>query len=182
MNTALLVIDVQMAFVEEDAAGAARSCPEAEVNVGRLLQQHRARKDKIVHIHHHGTDKDDPFHPDTPGAAVQPFAALIEGEDVVIKHVASAFVGTDLEANLRNAGIGRVIISGATANHCAESTARSAGNLGFETVYASDAVWAYAATGPDGIHHCADQIHSVTLSNLHGEFATVMTTQEILAT
>ena len=180
MKTALLVIDVQMAFVEDDAAGAERSCPGAEQNIEKLLSAFRANGDDVIHIHHHGHDADDPFLAGGPGAAPQPFAAPREGELVVIKHVASGFVGTNLQDHLRENGIGRLIITGATANHCAESTTRSAGNLGFDTIYTSDAVWAYGATGPDGAHHSADQIHSVTLANLHGEFATVMSAHDIL--
>lgn len=181
MKTALLVIDVQMALAHDDAAGAARSCPEAADNIGRLLAQFRASGDKIIHVHHHGTGADDPFHPDASGAAVQPFAAPQDDEQVIIKHVSSAFGGTTLLSDLRDAGIERVIICGATANHCAESAARSASSLGFDMVYASDAVWAYDATGPDGVTHAAEQIHSVTLANLHGEFGAVQSTDEILA-
>jgi len=180
MKTALLVIDVQMALADDDAAGASRSCPEAEQNIGHLLTQFRARGDKVIHIHHHGVDPSDPFHPDNSGAAVQQCAAPLENEAVVIKNVSSAFVGTSLESDLRNDGIERVVVTGATANHCAESTTRSAGNLGFDTIYVADAVWAYDATGPDGTYHAADQIHSVTLANLHGEFATVMKTDDVL--
>ena len=181
MNTALLVIDVQMAFVDDDNNGASRSCPQAEKNVAALLEYFRQHEDKVVHIHHHGLDPDDPFHADAPGSKAQPFAMPRDDEDVVIKHVASAFVGTNLEKSLRSAGINRLVICGATANHCAESTARSAGNLGFETIYISDAVWAYAATGPDGLEHDAQQIHSITLCNLHGEFASVMPTTQYLS-
>ncbi|MGB0507487.1 MAG: isochorismatase family protein [Pikeienuella sp.] len=181
MKTALLVIDVQMAFVHDDAEGAERSCPEAYDNIAGLLAEFRQRGDKVVHIHHHGLDEADPFHVDAPGAVVQPFAAPVDGEEIVIKHVASAFTATSLEADLRAAGVERLVICGATANHCAESTARAAGNLGFDTYYASDAVWAYGATGPDGVAHSAEQIHSVTLANLHGEFATVMPAVEIMA-
>ena len=181
MKTALLVIDVQMALAHDDAAGAARSCPEASDNIERLLAQFRTIGDTIIHVHHHGTDADDPFHPEAPGCAVQPFAAPQGDEQVVIKHFSSAFGGTTLLADLRNAGIERVIICGATANHCAESAARSASSLGFDMIYASDAVWAYDATGPDGVTHTAAQIHSVTLANLHGEFGEVHSTDEILA-
>ena len=181
MKSVLLVIDVQMAFVHDDANGASRSCPDAENNVAKLLAHFREQSDNVVHIHHHALDPDDPFHADAPGATVQPFAAPLEGEAVVIKHVSSGFSGTSLEQKLRSAEIERVIICGATANHCAESTTRAAGNLGFDTIYASDAVWAYGATGPDGVEHSAEQIHSVTLSNLHGEFATVLPTAQILA-
>ena len=182
MKTALLVIDVQMALAHDDAAGAVRSCPEASSNIEQLLAQFRKNGDKIVHVHHHGTDLDDPFHADAPGAVAQPFAVPRNNEQVVIKHVSSAFGGTALEADLRAANIERVIICGATANHCAESAARSASSLGFDMVYASDAVWAYEATGPDGVAHSAEQIHSVTLANLHGEFGAVKSTDEILAT
>lgn len=181
MKTSLLVIDVQMALAHEDAAGASRSCPEASENIARLLSKFRAAGEKIIHIHHHGTDAEDPFHPDAPGAAVQPFAAPRDDEQVIIKHVSSAFCGTTLLSDLRAADIQRVIICGATANHCTESAARSASSLGFDMVYVSDAVWAYDATGPDGVAHTAEQIHSVTLANLHGEFGTVQSTEEILA-
>ena len=180
MKTALLVIDVQMAFVHDDNAGASRSCPEAGENIETLLGAFRERGDKVIHVHHHGLDASDPFHADAPGAAVQPFAAPVDGEGLVIKNVASAFNNTSLESDLRADGVERLVVCGATANHCAESTARSAGNLGFDTIYASDAVWAYGATGPDGVEHSAAQIHSVTLCNLHGEFATVLPTEEIL--
>ena len=180
MKTALLVIDVQMAFVHDDEAGAERSCPQAGGNIATLLSAFRGRGDKVIHIHHHGSDPADPFHADGPGAVVQPFAAPVDDEAVMIKTVASGFVGTSLGSDLREGGVERVVICGATANHCAESTARSAGNMGFDTVYASDAVWAYGATGPDGAEHSAEQIHSVTLCNLHGEFANVLSVEEIL--
>ncbi|WP_282608857.1 cysteine hydrolase family protein [Pelagibius sp. Alg239-R121] len=181
MKTALLVIDVQMAFVHDDAEGTARSCREAEENVAVLLAAFRQRGDKVVHIHHHALDPNDPFNADAPGSAVQPFAEPAEGEAVVVKHVSSGFVGTSLESDLREAGIERLVLCGATANHCVESTTRSAGNLGFDTYYASDAVWAYGATGPDGVRHEAEQVHSMTLSNLEGEFATVLPAAQILA-
>ena len=181
MKTALLVIDVQMALAHDDAAGAERSCPQAEENISRLLEAFRDRGNTVIHIHHHGLDPEDPFHADAPGATVQPVAAAIEGEPTYIKNVSSAFIGTTLEADLRKSGIERIVTCGATANHCVETTTRMAGNLGFDTIYASDGVWAYAATGPDRIEHTAEQIHSISLANLQGEFANVLSTEEILA-
>ena len=180
IKTALLVIDVQMALAHDDAAGTPRSCREAEQNVATLLAAFRKRGDIIVHIHHHALDPGDPFHADAPGSLVQQVAEPVDGETVMIKHGSSGFVGTSLEADLREAGIGRLVLCGATANHCVESTTRMARNLDFEPLYVSDAVWAYGAIGPDGIEHSPDQIHSVTLSNLEGEFATVLSTTEVL--
>ncbi len=181
MKTALLVIDVQMALAHDDANGAERSCPKAEENIATLLASFRDRGDMVVHVHHHGLDPDDPFNARAPGAAVQPSAQPVEGEPVYIKHVSSAFIGTSLEADLRANKVEKLVLCGATANHCVETTTRMAGNLGFETYYVSDAVWAYSATGPDGVAHSAEQIHSTTLANLEGEFATVLPTDHVLA-
>ncbi len=181
MKTALLVIDVQMALANDDAAGADRSCPQANDNITSLLSAFRERGDKVVHIHHHGTDLDDPFHADAPGAAVQPFASPANDEPVLVKNVSSGFIGTSLEENLRADGVERLVVCGATANHCVESTTRHAAGLGFEVFYAADAVWAYGVTGPDGVEHSGEQVHSVTLSTVQGEFATVLPAAEILA-
>ena len=180
MKTAVLVIDVQMALAEDDANGAERSCPEGEQNITALLSDFRKRGETVIHIHHHGLDPEDPFNANASGSAVQPYAAPIDDEALIIKHVSSGFINTTLESDLRAAGIERVILCGAAANYCVESTARMAGNLGFDTTYATDAVWAYAETGPDGVHHSAEQLHSVARCNLEGEFATVMKTADIL--
>jgi len=55
-----------------------------------------------------------------------------------------------------------------------------AGNLGFNTLYVGDGVWAYGCVGPDGQEHSDEEILSFIISNLHGEFATVLSTSETL--
>ncbi len=180
MKSALLVIDVQKAFSYRDATGGVRSCPQAEQNIGSLLTAFRAQGGSVIHIHHHSKDAESAFRAGQSGCAPQAFAAPIEGEAVVIKHANSAFIGTDLEPDLRAERITQLVICGATANHCVETTARMAGNLGFDVLYTSDAVWAYEATGPDGVVHSAEQVHSMSLCNLDGEFARVLTTAQVL--
>ena len=180
MKTALLVIDVQKAFFYRDATGGERSCPQAEQNIGALLTAFRALGSRIIHIHHHSTETDSAFRAGQSGCAPQAFAEPIMGEAVVVKHVNSAFIGTNLELDLRAAGITQLVICGATANHCVETTARMAGNLGFDVLYAADATWAYGATGPDGVEHSPEQVHSMSLCNLDGEFAQVLNTAQIL--
>jgi len=180
-KTALLVIDVQMAFVHRDEKNEPRSAPEAEENIARLLSVFRQGNLKIIHIHHHSRVEGSPFIAGLPGAVVQEFVKPGQGEAVYIKHVNSSFIGTTLERDLREQGIEHLIMCGATANHCVETTTRMAGNLGFDTYYVGDGVWAYGEVGPDGKIHTADEVHSMTLSNMHGEFATVVKTQEILA-
>ncbi|GHA52609.1 isochorismatase [Amylibacter ulvae] len=179
-NTALLVIDVQMAFVHRDAAGAVRSCPEASQNIGMLLSAARANGLPVIHVHHHSLEENSAFRAELSGSDVQPFAAPQNDEAVYVKHVNSSFIGTSLETDLRDAGIERLILCGGTANHCVETTTRMAGNLGFDAVYVSDAVWAYNADGIDGSVIPADTVHAVSMANLHGEFATVMNTETVL--
>jgi nicotinamidase-related amidase len=104
-----------------------------------------------------------------------------EGEPVLIKHVNSAFIGTDLEARLRDGGHHTVVIAGITTNHCVETTTRMAGNLGFDARLVSDACYTFDRISFDGQPESAEAIHRMTLSNLAGEFATIETTDTVLA-
>lgn len=121
-KTALMVIDVQMAFVHRDEAGVPRTTPMAENNIGRLLDWFRSSGGKTIHIHHHSHQKDSPFTAGLPGAVVQPFAEPAPGEAVYVKYVNSSFIGTGLEDDLRRDGIEHLILCGTTANQCVETT------------------------------------------------------------
>ncbi|NNE23566.1 MAG: isochorismatase family protein [Rhizobiales bacterium] len=179
-TTALVIIDVQMEFAFRTIAGVPRSTPMAEANITSLLDAFRAAAGRVIHVHHHSHESGSPFTAGEPGAEVQAIARPQAGEAVYIKHVNSAFIGTSLEADLRREGVQQIVVCGGTANHCVETTARMAGNLGFDVFYVDDAVWAYGNTGPDGREHSPQDVLSATLSNLHGEFASVVKTGDIL--
>ena len=53
-----------------------------------------------------------------------------------------------------------------------------AGNLGFKTYLVSDATATFNRNGLDGKEYSAEDIHNMTLVNLHEEFATIMTTKK----
>lgn len=55
-----------------------------------------------------------------------------------------------------------------------------AGNLGFDPILVSDAAAAFDRTGPYGKSYRAEEIHQMTLVNLHEEFAEIWTTEEVL--
>ena len=178
---ALIVVDVQRAFDEWEAAGKRRNNPDALARIVDLLAAFRASGAPIFHIRHEGTKPNSTFRPERPGYAVKDEAREQAGEPVIIKRVNSAFIGTDLEARLRASGIATVVICGATTNHCVETTTRMAGNLGFDTHLVRDATWTFDRAGPDGDTHSAEDIHAMTLSNLNGEFARIVTTAEVIA-
>lgn len=180
-SAALVLIDVQQAFAEREEASERRNNPQAEARIADLLAAFRASGASVIHVRHASTNPASRLAPEKPGFAVMDCAREEPGEPVLVKSVNSAFIGTDLEARLRAGGIGTLVLVGATTNHCCETTARMAGNLGFETLFVRDATWAFAMSGVDGETIPAETIQSVTLANLAGEFATIVTAGEVIA-
>ena len=177
----MIVVDVQRAFDEWEARGKRRNNPDAMARISDLLDAFRDARAPIFHIRHQGTKPASSFLPEGTGFPVKDEARERNGEPVIVKQVNSAFIGTDLEQRLRAQGIGAVVICGATTNHCVETTTRMAGNLGFDTRLVRDATWTFDRTGPDGDAHSAEDIHAMTLANLNGEFARIVTTAEAIA-
>jgi hypothetical protein len=56
-----------------------------------------------------------------------------------------------------------------------------AGNLGFDAWLVRDATWTFDRLGPDGDEHSAEEIHAMTLANLNGEFARIVSAAEAIA-
>jgi nicotinamidase-related amidase len=180
-STALVIVDVQHAFDEWEAAGKRRNNPDAVARISDLLAAFRDRGAPIFHIRHEGTRPASSFLPGGTGYRVKDEARERDGEPVIVKRVNSAFIGTDLESRLRAGGIATVVICGATTNHCVETTTRMAGNLGFDARLVRDATWTFDRVGPDGDKHSAEDIHAMTLANLNGEFARIVTAAEAIA-
>lgn len=180
MSTALLVIDVQMAFVQDRDAGYPWANPDADHQIAALLAAFRNKGLPVIHVHHHGSDPDDGFHPSAPGVAPQPAAAPQPGEPVFIKTGSSAFIGTGLQAHLSAEGITGLVIAGGAANYCVETSARMAGNLGFATTVVEDALINFQKTLRDGRVLPPKDVLALTLANLDGQFAHIASTVEIL--
>ena len=180
-RTALIVVDVQRAFDEWEAAGKRRNNPQALARIAELLAAFRNSNAPVFHIRHQSMRPNSSFAPGATGCPVKDEAREIEGEPVIVKRVNSAFIGTDLEARLRAAGIKTLVICGATTNHCVETTTRMAGNLGFDACLVRDATWTFDRVGPDGDAHSAEDIHAMTLANLNGEFARIVSAAETIA-
>jgi nicotinamidase-related amidase len=176
---ALIVIDVQRAF--EDPSWGPRNNPDAEQRIADAIAGWRRRGAPVIHVRHASRAPDGLFVPGTPAFDFKPEAQPLEGEPVVTKDVNSAFIGTDLEARLRDAGIEAVAVAGLTTDHCCSTTVRMAANLGFETWALGDAMATFDRSGPDGELLPADLVHRAALASLHGEFADVIDTRDALA-
>ena len=176
--TALLIIDMQIGMSWPSSG--ARNNPEAEVAIASLLAEWRARGAPILHVRHISRTPGSPFWPGQPGVEFQPLLAPLDSEHVMEKNVPDAFANTGLERWLRVRSISSVVIVGVSTNNSVEATARSAGNLGFKTYVVSDATFAFAKSDFDGRARSAQEVHAMALANLHGEYATVISSKEAL--
>ncbi len=177
-NAALILIDIQKGF--DDPVWGRRNNPDAESNMATLLSTWRRTRRPVFHIQHLSQEPHSPLRADSPGSEIKEIVRPQDGEPVIQKRVNSAFIGTHLQERLEREGITTLIITGLTTNHCVERTTRMAGNLGFHTYLVPDATATFDRQGPDGVLHTAEEIQAMTLTYLHQEFATIVTTDDVL--
>ncbi len=182
-ETALLLIDVQRGVDELQywgGPGGRRNNPAAEVNLAQVLDGWRSAGRQAAWTRHDSRQADSPLRLGLPTGQQKPGFEIRTGELAVVKDVSSGFVGTSLELRLRRAGITRLVLGGFFTNMCVETTARMAGNMGFDTYLVHDACATTNRVGPDGVDHDPELLHAVSVANVHGEFATAITTADTL--
>lgn len=177
-NTALIIIDMQQGMSSPTLPP--RNNPQAEDNMAALLAAWRQAGAPVVHVRHISRSARSVFAPGQPGAAFQQRFEPLAREHVVEKNVPDAFINTGLERWLHARAIGRLVIVGTSTNNSVESSARSAGNLGFVAMVVADATFTFAKADHGGTPRSADEVHLMSLANLHGEYATVCSTAALL--
>jgi nicotinamidase-related amidase len=176
--TALLIIDMQKGMLSPTLPP--RNNAGAEANIARLLAAWRERDQPVVLVRHISRAPASVFAPGQPGAEFQERFTPLAHEHVVEKNVPDAFINTGLERWLHARGIRHVVIAGVSTNNSVEATARTAGNLGFSTVVVADACFTFDKTDFGGTLRSAEEVHLMALANLHGEYAEVRTTDEVI--
>ncbi|MEU8840964.1 cysteine hydrolase family protein [Streptomyces roseus] len=183
-NAALLVIDVQKGFDDASYWGP-RNNPAAEANTAALMDAWQETGRPVVLVQHASRTAGSVLAAGHPGHAFKDFVTERAGQAalLVTKTVNSSFYGTpDLAAWLTAQGIGQLVVSGIQTNMCVETTARMAGNLGYDVLVPLDATHTFDLAGPDGPGLTADELATATAVNLHGGgFARVVTTAQLLA-
>ena len=177
-SIALIVVDLQMGF--DDPGWGRRNNPSCESNIASLIDRWRAESGPIVFVRHDSALPDSPLR---PGQSGNDFRPEVRGEPdlMVAKTVNSAFLGDpDLDDWLTNEGIKSVAITGVQTNYCCETTARMAGNLGYDTLFVLDATHTFDLPAYGGGTISADELARVTASNLDGEFAEIVNTADLL--
>jgi nicotinamidase-related amidase len=181
MTRALIVIDMQHAFDDLDYWGPTTN-PECEANVAALTAAWAASAEPIVVVRHDSRSSGSPLHPGRDGNTLVDSVAAIEPSLFVTKHVNSAFYGTpDLHAWLTDQGITELVVCGIQTNMCVETTARMAGNLGYDVTVALDATRTFDlqtdVAGLGIVTRTADELMANTALVLQGGgFARIATT------
>ncbi|HEY0757908.1 MAG TPA: cysteine hydrolase [Acidisarcina sp.] len=171
-KTALLIVDPYNDFMSEGGKLYGVTKPQADSvgfyeNMHKLVPSVRAAGIKVFVVPHHRTRPTDfanwlhinPVQADTKakscfedgawGGEFHPEFGPQPGDVVVLEHWAqNGFANTDLDAQLKQHGIQKLILVGFIANSCVESTARMGMELGYHITLIKDAT---AAFNPEGM-------------------------------
>ncbi len=175
---ALVIIDMQMEMQHRIAAG--RDCVNAGApeRIAALAGAFRRNGWPVVHVRHRDEAAQSPLHPEAVGYLPMTCAEAQEGEAVFVKRTSSAFASTDLAAHLKARGITELVVTGAVAGFCVNSTVRHGADLGFDMTVVRDAVIGFDLPAA-GLS--AQVIFDVTLAHLEADFARVVDSTSVLA-
>jgi nicotinamidase-related amidase len=155
-RTALLVIDAQREYFDQDGALYTPHAAEIRSNLDRLIEAAREAGAKVVFIRHvvaaDGSDAgrmgdfsdERSFLDGTKGVELTEGLSPRDDEAVVEKTRYSAFVNTRLESVLKTAGADTLIVTGLMTQYCSVTTTRHGHDLDYRMVFVSD-----ANAGPD---------------------------------
>lgn len=178
-NPALILIDIQKGFEDLTYWGGQRNNENAEEKAGELLQLWRKHELPIFHVKHCSSNPKSLLREGQWGNDFNEFVKPLEAEPIIKKDVNSAFIGTDLQEKLNQAGITQLVIVGLTTDHCVSTTTRMAGNLGFDTFLVHDATATFNKKSLNGENYSAEIIHETAIASLQDEFATIIDTEFI---
>ncbi|WP_339229469.1 cysteine hydrolase family protein [Oceanobacillus sp. FSL K6-2867] len=181
MSTALIIVDIQndyfpngkMELVNPDKAAA---------NAAKVLEWFRQHnKDNIFHVQHIASDSALGFFlPDTEGAEINDTVQPLENESIITKHFPNSFLKTELESELKERGVTKVVVVGMMTHMCIDATVRAAVDLGYETTLIEDAC-ATRELSYEGKAVPAEQVHYAFVGALESMYATVTSTEDFLA-
>ncbi len=176
----LLIMDMQKAFDNYQNWGGNRNNPNLEYNTLKLLEWWRKEDFEVIHSRHDSINEHSLLHPKSSGNAFKEDFEPLNNEKIFAKNVNSAFIGTDLDKYLKDNNYNHLVIAGLTTNHCVSTTARMAGNLGYNTFVLSDCTATFNIKDTESMWHDSELVHQISLANLHDEFAEVLSMAELV--
>jgi nicotinamidase-related amidase len=128
-NTALLIVDVQNALVDEKPFN-------VEVilsNINELLDTCRTKGIEVIYVQHDG-EKEEGLEPFSNGWDIHKSIYPVQGEKIIRKTYNSAFKNTELEEYLNCKNIQKLILVGMQTEYCIDTTCRVAFEKGYRLI------------------------------------------------
>jgi nicotinamidase-related amidase len=190
-DTALLIVDPYNDFMSKGGKLYERTKETAEAvgfydNMHKLIPAVRAARIQVIIVPHHRWREGDykgwkhmnpsqirsnearSFAAGTWGGEFHPEFGPREGDVIVLEHWAqSGFANTDLDAQLKQRGIQKIILVGMIANTCIEATARLGMELGYHVTLIKDATAAFSHEGMHAAHEVNGPVfaHAILTTN-----------------
>ena len=192
-DTALLIVDPYNDFMSKGGKFYERTKETAEAvgfydNMRKLIPAVRAAHIQVFIVPHQRwrgdyrgwkhmnpsqtrANEDQDFAAGTWGGEFHPEFGPREGDVIVLEHWAqSGFANTDLDSQLKQRGIQKIILIGMIANTCIEATARLGMELGYHITLIKDATAAFSHEGM----HAALEVNGPQFTHA------ILTTKELL--
>ena len=177
-KTPLVILDVQDAIDQPVWDG--KSNPGYLTVIQRLLTHWRQNGWPVLHIKHDEATPTSSYHTQGPWNNIKKGVAPIAGETFIAKHQNCAFIATELDVILRGMQVERLVMTGVVIHNSMDATVRAGKALGYSIILPSDATTAVPVTGPNGEFWDARTVHDLTLAILGGEYAEVMTADDVI--
>lgn len=177
-RTALVIIDLQKGIVGMPTSPNLTSTVVS--NASKLAAAFRKNSMPVILVHVISSEKERlnlitdtqfqrPAQTPSDWADFTPEIGPMQGDIVIAKKQWGAFYGTDLELQLRRRGMTTMVLCGISTNHGVESTARFAYEMGFQQIFAEDAMSAMSK-----------EAHNVSIETAFKRMGRVRSTEQIL--
>lgn len=178
-DKALIVVDVQNDYFP-DGKWPLVGIQTAAENARKVLAHSREQGWTIIHIRHEFPTEEAPFFlPGSEGAAIHDSMAPQDGEPVILKRGINAFLNTDLDTVLKEAGVKDVTIVGNMSHMCIDAATRAAADLGYNVTLIHDACATHDQTFDDKTIPAAD-VHAAYMAALGFAYAQVISTDDLI--
>ena len=183
VRSALVVVDLQLAFTDpEMPLGASQDC-EIEV-VGGLLDAYRTQREFIIFL---GISYQEVGCADaglwirknagvtslahgSVGTRLDPRLGRRSVEPLLLRRYPSGFFGTDLATRLATRGVDTAVVVGCTTSGCVRATVVDALQHGFRPIVAAD-----------GVADRSEDAHRQSLIDIQAKYGDVLTAADIVA-
>ncbi|MCG3143287.1 MAG: Peroxyureidoacrylate/ureidoacrylate amidohydrolase RutB [Gammaproteobacteria bacterium] len=170
-ESALVLIDCQNTY--RTGIMKLAGVEEALARAAELLARARSLHVPVVHIMH-DAGPGSPYDIRAEIGRIADPVVPAPGEPVVVKNYPNAFVATDLDARLKEAGITDLVLAGFMTHMCVNSTARGAFNLGYRPTVVASATATRDLPSISGRILSAKALHEASLAGMADLFAIVV--------